>query len=189
MRTWLPPITLQPPPPASPGQQNGPPAFRGTSVVFAFALFQPSNAFAALASASNTHTTSSCPKQASRPEALSASGICPVVPASAQLPDTITLHAELYHLSLQIARVVSEHSSTSTSSNPLVTKKPNCYCYHISLQRPHLEDNETPAPRLSCFFPSPSLPPFPLSGPFASSVLDLRIFALPSRAWPADSRA
>jgi hypothetical protein len=132
------PTTTRP----SPGQQSGPPAFRGTSVVFAFALFHPSNAFCGTVPGRSNKTTSSCPKQASRAEHYRPSGICPVVPASAQLPDTITLPSRT------ISPFFADRASFQRAQTPalafiqtLVTKKPIVTIIHIcSAERPHLAD-------------------------------------------------
>ena len=85
---------------------------------------------------------SSCPKQASRAEHYRPSGICPVVPASAQLPDTTTLSSRT------ISPFFADRASFQRAQTPalapiqtLVTKKPIVTVVHIcSAQRPHLAD-------------------------------------------------
>jgi hypothetical protein len=107
--------------PVQSSQQSGPPAFRGTSVVFAFALFHPFNAF----SAPRRTNDIIVPKASEQTGALSPPGMCPVVPvpASAQLPDTITLASRTISPFLQIERRFrSTHMYASFET--LVTKKP-----------------------------------------------------------------
>lgn len=88
----------------------GPPAFRGTSVVFAFALFHPSNAFCGTVPARSNKTTSSCPEQASRAEStIAPQGYALLCLRLLNCPIPSHSQAELYHLSLQIARRFREH--------------------------------------------------------------------------------
>jgi hypothetical protein len=58
-------------------------------------------------------------------------------------------------------------------------RKANCYYYHVlTRKRTPPRNKQTPLA-----LPSPSLPPFPLSGPFASSTQEPS-HSLPSCAWP-----
>lgn len=128
-----------------------------------------------LGSGSNKrHHRAQSEREARRRKHYTPPGICPVVPvpASAQLPDTITLASRTISpfLADRASFQKYAHAPHTTSFETLVTKKPistittYCSCPRTSNEKTPPRKRERPLP------PSPSLPPFPLSGPFASSV-------------------
>jgi hypothetical protein len=166
MRTWIPPITLQPHPPDQSSQQSGPPALRGNERCLRLCPFPSSNAFRGRASRKRHHRG---PKQASRPAHYRPSGICPVVCLRLlNCPIPSHLQAELYFTFL--ADRASFHKTSP--SETLVTKKPIVTITTCTFEE---ERKTPPRKRQARLFHR-----FHPSGPFASSVLDPRTFALPS---------
>ena len=99
------PTTTRP----SPGQQSGPPAFRGTSVVFAFALFHPSNAFCGTVPGRSNKRHHHAQSKRAEQSTIAPQGYALLCLRLLNCPIPSHFQAEPYHLSLQIARRFREH--------------------------------------------------------------------------------